>query len=102
MKVHCSSASVHNSVAYRALGLEFELWSYASDDVIRYYLQHFKHLLVTSKHKRFNILRTFQKSAMVKKMLYTLRSGLFAIEVVPDVVGEHFRAGHLCLRTDSV
>ncbi|AFR98636.2 hypothetical protein C343_06613 [Cryptococcus neoformans C23] len=80
------SATVHNSVAYRALGLEFELWSYASDDVIRYYLQHFKHLLVTSKHKRFNILRTFQKSAMVKKMLYTLRSGLFAIEVVPDVV----------------
>ncbi|ADV25860.1 hypothetical protein I305_04819 [Cryptococcus gattii E566] len=80
------SATVHNTVAYRALGLEFELWSHASDDVIRYYLQHFKHLLATSKHKRFNILRTFQKSAMVKKMLYTLRSGLFAIEVVPDVV----------------
>ncbi|WVF68754.1 hypothetical protein IAT40_003526 [Kwoniella sp. CBS 6097] len=81
-----NTATVHNSVAYRALGLEFELWSYAPDDVVRYYLRHFEYLLSVSKHKRFNILRTFQKSAVVKKMLYALRSGLFDLEVVPDVV----------------
>nr|XP_019045287.1 hypothetical protein I302_05676 [Kwoniella bestiolae CBS 10118]OCF24217.1 hypothetical protein I302_05676 [Kwoniella bestiolae CBS 10118] len=81
-----ATATVHNSVAYRALGLEFELWSYAPDDVVRFYLKHFEYLLSTSKHKRFNVLRTFQKSAMVKKMLYALRSGLFDLEVVPDVV----------------
>nr|XP_018262052.1 uncharacterized protein I303_05067 [Kwoniella dejecticola CBS 10117]OBR84210.1 hypothetical protein I303_05067 [Kwoniella dejecticola CBS 10117] len=81
-----ANATVHNSVAYRALGLEFELWSYASDDVVRFYLKHFEYLLSISKHKRFNILRTFQKSAMVKKMLYALRSGLFDLEVVPNVV----------------
>ncbi|WWD18748.1 hypothetical protein CI109_103202 [Kwoniella shandongensis] len=81
-----NTATVHNSVAYRSLGLEFELWSYAPDDVIIYYLKHFEYLLSTSKHKRFNILRTFQKSAMVKKMLYALRSGLFSLEVLPNVV----------------
>ncbi|WVQ84943.1 hypothetical protein IAT38_007106 [Cryptococcus sp. DSM 104549] len=81
-----NTATVHNSVAYRSLGLEFELWSYASDEVILYYLRHFEYLLSTSKHKRFNVLRTFQKSAMVKKMLYALRSGLFSLEVVPNVV----------------
>ncbi|WVQ96281.1 hypothetical protein IAU59_003385 [Kwoniella sp. CBS 9459] len=81
-----NTATVHNSVAYRALGIEFELWSYAPDDVVRYYLRHFEYLLSTSKHKRFNILRTFQKSAVVKKMLYALRSGLFDLEVVPNVV----------------
>nr|XP_019013052.1 uncharacterized protein I206_02549 [Kwoniella pini CBS 10737]OCF51833.1 hypothetical protein I206_02549 [Kwoniella pini CBS 10737] len=81
-----SNATVHNSVAYRALGLEFDLWSYASDDVVRFYLKHFEYLLSTSKHKRFNVLRTFQKSAMVKKMLYALRSGLFDLEVVPNVI----------------
>ncbi|WVR06613.1 hypothetical protein IAU60_003645 [Kwoniella sp. DSM 27419] len=80
------TATVHNSVAYRALGMEFELWSYAPDDVVIYYLRHFEYLLSTSKHKRFNILRTFQKSAVVKKMLYALRSGLFDLEVVPTVV----------------
>ncbi|OCF40285.1 hypothetical protein I317_05918 [Kwoniella heveanensis CBS 569] len=81
-----NTATVHNSVAYRALGLEFELWSYAPDDVVKYYLHHFEYLLSASKHKRFNILRTFQKSAMVKKMLYALRSGLFDLEVVPHVI----------------
>ncbi|WWC88365.1 uncharacterized protein L201_003276 [Kwoniella dendrophila CBS 6074] len=81
-----STATVHNSVAYRSLGLEFELWSYAPDDIVRFYLKHFEYLLSTSKHKRFNVLRTFQKSAMVKKMLYALRSGLFDLEVVSDVV----------------
>ncbi|WVQ73417.1 hypothetical protein IAR50_002989 [Cryptococcus sp. DSM 104548] len=80
------SATVHNSVAYRAIGVEFELWSYASDEVLKFYLEHFQHLLCTSKHKRFNVLRTFQKSSLVKKMLYALRSGLFNLEVVPDVV----------------
>nr|ODN91829.1 hypothetical protein L203_01081 [Cryptococcus depauperatus CBS 7841] len=81
-----NTATVHNSVAYRSIGLEFELWSYASDKVIRYYLQHFEYLLSISKHKRFNNLRTFQKLATVRKMLYALRSGLFNSDVMPDVV----------------
>lgn len=85
------TATVHNSAAYRALGLEFELWSHASLGVVTLYLQHFEYLLSTSKHARYNVLRTFQKSAMVKKMLYALRSGYFDAEVVPVVVGEHFQ-----------
>lgn len=77
-----------NSVAYRSLGLEFELWSHASLGVTSLYLQHFEYLLSTSKHARFNLLRTFQKSAMVRKLLFTLRSGLFDPAVVSIVVGE--------------
>ncbi|ORY31849.1 hypothetical protein BCR39DRAFT_525741 [Naematelia encephala] len=79
-------ATVHNSVAYRALGLEFELWSLAPLGVTSLYLQHFEYLLQTSKHSRFNLLRTFQKSAMVRKLLYALRSNLFEPSVVPVVV----------------
>ena len=95
-----SNATVHNSVAYRALGLEFELWSYASLGVVSFYLQHFQYLLSTSKHARYNILRTFQKSAVVRKVLYTLRSGLFDPTVVPVVVGQ-LRSGHYLLDADS-
>lgn len=83
-----STATVHNSAAYRALGLEFELWSHASLGVVTLYLQHFENLLSASKHARYNVLRTFQKAAMVRKMLYALRSGYFDLEVVPVVVGE--------------
>lgn len=74
---HTSTATVHNSVAYRALGLDFELWSGAPIGVISVYLQHFASLLTTSKHARYNVLRTFQKSAMVKRLLYAMRSGSF-------------------------
>ena len=53
------------------------------------YLEHFQYLLIDSKHRRFNLLRTFQKSAMIKKLLYALRSGLFDAAVVPVVVGKY-------------
>lgn len=50
------------------------------------YLQHFEILLVTSKHARYNILRTFQRSAIVKKMLFALRSGFFETAAVSIAV----------------
>ena len=72
-----SNATVRNSSAYRALALDFELWSTASVGVISVYLQHFASLLTISKHSRYNALRTFQKAAMVKRLLYALRSGFY-------------------------
>lgn len=83
-----STATVHNPVAYRALGLEIELWAFGPLGVTSLYLQHFEYLLWSSKHARYNVLRTFQKSGMVKKLLYALRSDLFDPNVVPVVVGE--------------
>jgi len=55
------------------------------------YLEHFQYLLIDSKHRRFNLLRTFQKSAMIRKLLYALRSGLFDAAVVPVVVGKYMQ-----------
>ena len=54
--------------------------------MVALYLQHFEHLLIRSRHSRYNILRTFQKAAMVRKLLFALRSGFFDPEVVPVVV----------------
>lgn len=81
-----STATVHNSVAYRALGLNFELWSSASSEVVTIYLQHFDALLSVSRHAHYNTLRTFQKSAIVKRMLFALRSGFFDTHAVEKVV----------------
>jgi hypothetical protein len=81
-----SSATVHNSVAYRALGTEFELWSCAPLGVVSLYLQHFDYLLRDSKHARYNLLRTFQKSTVVRKLLFAMRSGYFDPAIVPVVV----------------
>ncbi|EIW67561.1 hypothetical protein TREMEDRAFT_33244 [Tremella mesenterica DSM 1558] len=79
-------ATVHNSVAYRTIGLEFELWSLAPLGITSLYLQHFEYLLSTSRHARYNLLRTFQRSSMIKKLLHTLRSNYFDPAVIPVVV----------------
>jgi hypothetical protein len=68
------------------------MWSYGPLGVTALYLEHFQYLLVDSKHRRFNLLRTFQKSAMIRKLLYALRSGLFDAAVVPVVVGKWVRS----------
>lgn len=78
---------MNNSVAYRALGLDLELWSSAPLDVISLYLNHFDALLGISKHARYNILRTFQKSAIIKKILFALRSGFYDTAALPLVIG---------------
>lgn len=78
---------MHNSVAYRAIGLDFELWSLARRPVTEMYLQHFEYLITTSKHARFNALRTFQKAGAVKKLIFALRSGFFDQKLLPDVIG---------------
>jgi len=63
------------------------------------YLQHFEYLLSTSKHARYNALRTFQKSSIVRKLLYAFRSGLFDPTVVPVVVGMYLDGTASCKLT---
>lgn len=79
-------AVVNNSTAYRALALEFELWALAKPEVQKVYFQHFEALLSNSKHKRYNLLRTFQRSNIVRKLLFALRSGLYDSETLPMAV----------------
>lgn len=80
------NAVVNNSTAYRALGLEFELWALACKDVQELYFKHFEELLAVSNHKRYNLLRTFQRSNIVRKLLYAMRSGLYDLETLPMAV----------------
>lgn len=80
------SATVQCSAGYRAIGLNFELWSKAPLGVLSIYFAHFEDLLSKSKYKRFNVLRSFQKSGIVRKLLFALRSGLFEPAAVPLAV----------------
>lgn len=82
-----SHAVVHNIAAYRAVALDFELWSKASSEVVSMYLQHFHHLVTTSKFSRFNNLRSFQKLGVVRKLLFALKSQWFPQSALPEVVG---------------
>ncbi|BEI85638.1 hypothetical protein CcaverHIS002_0510390 [Cutaneotrichosporon cavernicola] len=81
-----SSARVQCSAGYKALGLDLELWAHAQLPTLTLYLQHFQALLAESQYRRFNQLRTFQKSNVVRKLLYALRSGHYTHAAVPLAV----------------
>ncbi|KAF8652783.1 hypothetical protein AX16_004175 [Volvariella volvacea WC 439] len=60
-------STIVNTVAYRALALDFELWSRAKKEVQRSYLEHFTVLLVESKYKKFNSQQMIRLSGGMSK-----------------------------------
>ncbi|KAG8739840.1 hypothetical protein FRC10_005070 [Ceratobasidium sp. 414] len=84
-----SKSVVTNIQAYRALGLDLDLWSRTSTVVQQAYLAHFSTLLSTSKFARFTIKSRFQshKVPVVKKLLLAIQLGTFKDEMELRVVG---------------
>jgi len=75
-----------NTVAYRAIALDFELWSRARKDIQQVYLEHFTTLLQTSRYKRFNSRQKFAKMGLVRKLLFVLQTDWFQHDMIPFVM----------------
>ncbi len=78
-------AAIHNSTAYKTL-TRFDLWSTAPLDVLEVFFEQF-HSLLKSKHKRFNMMKYFKKSGLVRRILWALRAELFQPQAIPLVLG---------------
>jgi hypothetical protein len=81
-----SHSTVVNSVAYRAIALDFELWARTRKEVQRVHLEHFTTLLQTSRFKRFNIKQRFAKLGLVRKLLFALQTEWYSHDMIPFVV----------------
>ncbi|CAK5278628.1 unnamed protein product [Mycena citricolor] len=79
-------STVVNAVAYRAIALDFELWSSTRVEVQRVHLEHFTTLLVSSRYKKFNIKQRFPKLGLVRKLLFALQTNWYQSEIVPFVL----------------
>ncbi|KAJ6565477.1 beach-domain-containing protein [Mycena vulgaris] len=79
-------STVVNAVAYRAIALDFELWSKTRQEVQRVHLEHFTTLLITSRYKKFNVKQRFAKIGLVRKLLFALQTNWYQPEVIPYVV----------------
>jgi hypothetical protein len=73
-------------VAYRAIALDFELWSKTRQEVQRVHLEHFTTLLIASRYKKFNVRQRFAKVGLVRKLLFALQTNWYQPEVIPYVV----------------
>jgi len=82
------NATILNSAAYKALALKLDLWSRANQDVLEAFCLHFEYLLVTSRHKRFNILKCFKKVAIVRAFMFALKANTFDSTAIPTIIRE--------------
>jgi len=86
LKYQPSLSTVINSVAYRAIALDFELWARTRKEVQHVHLEHFMTLLQTSRFKRFNIKQRFAKLGLVRKLLFVLHTEWYSHNTIPFVV----------------
>ncbi|KAG5335279.1 hypothetical protein C0989_001571 [Termitomyces sp. Mn162] len=87
MNFRCPDLStVVNTVAYKAIALDFELWSRTKPEIQQMYFEHFSTLLQTSRHQKFNNRQKFAKLGLVRKLLFVLQTDWFQREMVHFVL----------------
>jgi hypothetical protein len=79
-----SHSTIVNTVAYRAIALDFILWSRTNKDIQRAHLDHFVTLVDTSRYKNFNVKQRFNKMGIVRKFLFVLQTDLYQPDVLPS------------------
>jgi hypothetical protein len=79
-------STVVNTIAYRAVALDFELWSKTSADIQRAHLEHFAFLLRASRYRRFTIKMRLSKLGIVRKLLFAIQSAWYPQESISLVV----------------
>ncbi|KAG5645386.1 hypothetical protein DXG03_006339 [Asterophora parasitica] len=79
-------STIVNTVAYRAIALDFELWSRARSEIQQMYLEHFTTVLQTSRYRKFNSRQKFAKIGLVRKLLFVLQTDWFKQDMIPYVM----------------
>lgn len=78
-----SHSTIVNTVAYRAIALDFLLWSRTSIEIQRAHLEHFAILVQTSRYQRFNVKQRYHKMGIVRKFLFVLQTDLYQPALLP-------------------
>ncbi|KAH9846387.1 beach-domain-containing protein [Lenzites betulinus] len=76
-------STIVNTVAYRTIALDFQLWSRTRREIQLVHLEHFVTLLDTSRHKRFNSKQRIAKMGVVRKLLFVLQTDWYGQDMLP-------------------
>lgn len=83
---YARQSTVVNIPAYRAIALDFELWSRTRKEIQRVYLEHFTTVVQTSRFKRFNVWQRYTKLGLVRRLLFVLQTDWFERDMAPFVM----------------
>ena len=81
-----SQSTIVNTVAYRAIALDFQLWASTRTEIQTLHLEHFSTLLHTSKYKRFNVKNRFAKMGVVRKLLFVMQTSLYSYDMFSQLL----------------
>ncbi|KAH9006451.1 beach-domain-containing protein [Lactarius hatsudake] len=84
-------STITNPVAYRFIALDFELWSRTRGAIQRVHLEHFFDLVVTSRHKRFNVKQQLAGVGLTRRFLFAWQTSWYSAETLPSFL-KSFRA----------
>ncbi|KAJ3575407.1 hypothetical protein NP233_g1115 [Leucocoprinus birnbaumii] len=79
-------STVLNVGAYRAIALDFELWSRTPKEIQTVYFEHFATLLETSRFRVFNVMQRLAKLNLVRKLIFVLQTDWFDVEMTSRLV----------------
>lgn len=74
-------STIVNIVAYRAIALDFSLWSKTRKEIQCTHLEHFTTLLQTSKYKTFNMKQRLSSMGLVRKLLFALQADWYSQDI---------------------
>ena len=75
-------STIVNVVAYRAIALDFGLWSKTRKEIQSTHFEHFTTLLQTSKYKMFNMKQRLSSMDLVRKLLFALQADWYSQDVL--------------------
>ncbi|CCM01781.1 uncharacterized protein FIBRA_03848 [Fibroporia radiculosa] len=80
-------STIVNTIAYRAIALDFQLWASTREEIQRVHLEHFATLLSASKFKRFNMKQRIIKLGVIRKLLFVLQTSLYSMDMLSSLIG---------------
>ncbi|KAH9476097.1 Beige protein-like protein 1 [Psilocybe cubensis] len=87
-------STVVNPLAYRALALDFSLWSRTRPEIQRAHLDQFATLLELSRYKAFNWKQRLSKMNLVRKIMFALQADWYSNPPEPNGLTSTHEVGH--------
>ena len=101
MSISRRLSTIINTLAYRAIALDFEIWTNANTEIQRLHLDNFTTLLKTSRYKHFNAKQRIGKFGVLRKLLFALQTEWYSREVIPFVVSAIRIVMQTCFSVDE-
>lgn len=92
---------VANTLAYRAVALDFEIWAHARPEIQVIHFDHFSTLLKTSKYRNYNAKQRLAKLNIIRKLLFVVQMDYYAKDMMERLIATFKVIVQSCFSTNE-